>query len=363
MITITHPFESSYLSAHTPNFIIFNEVDTLLTAYFQSEFLKTPLTLKYQPINGYVKVNILEVTKQIYSQIKEYEDPFKYETDVLYSDGDNYHYGILNVSFTDKSENVFNFSLNILNNSLQVNESLNNAFYLNKRLGVYCNATEIQNIPESFSYDLNMDLHDSNGAVFEGGTTLVSEKVGLPIWEGYPHTTSVLRDTGIERILDYHPTIKPVADLTHSIGFIKGCKGIYLKWLNTQGGYSYWLFSDVFTESKRHKSLGEVQNHWTQRGSGKSNSIFLGKNSNYEMRVFSKIPFSCMREVASILDSPEVYLYTDDSQSCTSYLENYEGFVRVQIKDGTTQIRNSKYTHTDLRLRLEFPQRFNQKLI
>ena len=180
------------------------------------------------------------------------------------------------------------------------------------------------------------------------------------IYEGYPHTTSILlsdstsiyvvRDglgdysikdeadvdlvnddydvytgKGILRYLDYHPIHKPIPDLRYADGFKKECEGIYLKWLNTQGGYSYELFSNAYTEDKIYKSLGEIQRHWRSRGSLSDNTYDLGRESKSQINIYKKISRLDMREVASLLDSPEVYMYTDDSSDCLSYTDNLCG--------------------------------------
>lgn len=167
----------------------------------------------------------------------------------------------------------------------------------------------------------------------------------------------------ILRYLDYHPTIKPIPDLYYVDSFAKGCRGIYLKWFNNQGGYSYWLFSNVFIEDKIYKSLGEIQRHWRARGQRSDNTYDLGRSSKFEMNLFGKIPSVYMREVASLLDSPEVYIYTDDSNDCLTYTDNLCGWARIQIKDGTKEIKNSKYNYTNLYVTAQFPDRFVQTLV
>ena len=191
----------------------------------------------------------------------------------------------------------------------------------------------------------------------------------MKIFEGYPHTTSVLRqneNTGkyfIERILDYDGIDQSTIITDYVDEFVRGCSGLYIKWLNTQSGYSYWLFSPRFKTSRKVKTLGEIQNHWRTRGLGDTNNIEIGKYSQDSIKCFTKAHTKYMNEIISITESPEVYLYTDDAVNCEKFTDNLCGWMRVSINDGNYQTQNSKYNFQELSLTLKLPKRFVQSII
>ena len=182
---------------------------------------------------------------------------------------------------------------------------------------------------------------------------------GLPIFEGYPHTTSVLRSNGIERVIDYDGLNTP--DLTWANEFIRGCDGVYLKWLNTYGGYSYWLFDHVYTGGIRVSSLGTIQNCWTNRQTATSSEHDLGRDSTPSLNISSKIKYFYALEVLTIVESPEVYLYTNKGSS-TRFNAKYCGWIKVGPRESNYSIGSTKYNSVKLRLTLELPKRYTQKL-
>lgn len=356
---VIHPIENKFISAHTPNHIILGEVDTVANVTYTGTFIDE-IKVKLPAIDGKVELILLDITKQIYSQINNYQDPFTYENDVTYGVNNNYHIGGLNIRVEDASGDTFFQELFVLNNSLQVNECITNAFYFDRRLGESCQAVELDLLPDGFNYFINQNMEGSETT--STTPTPTNNTKGLPIFEGYPHSTSILRPNGtIERILDYNGFDVP--NLTYADGFIKNCTGIYLKWKNEQGGYSYWLFSNIFREQKKVRNLGTLVNHWTQRGYGGSNLITIGKESNNEMRIFSKIPNQYMKEVSSILESTEIYWYTDDAVECGKYTDNVCGWVRVSLENTTIPVSNTKYNCQEINLTINTGKRFLASLI
>ncbi len=151
-------FESQIIAAHNPNYIILGEVEDRLTVSIAGSFTED-LEFVYTPSpNGTVVVNILEITKQLYLNLENYQDPFDYTETVLYTESENYHYGKLNMDFTDGDDSVITKELTVVNAALQVNECITMGFYIGKPLQVYCNSAELDDL-YNFDYELNMDLH------------------------------------------------------------------------------------------------------------------------------------------------------------------------------------------------------------
>ena len=152
-------FESTILAAHTPSFIQLEEVGEYVEVSFSGDFIEDT-TFKYVAFDGNLTINIYEITKQIYSKIESYRDPFDYIETKEYYPEDKYHIGELVVSITGSDGDTITKELTILNNALQVNECIVNAFYIDKRLGYYCQSEMLTEDDYVFNYDLNMDLHN-----------------------------------------------------------------------------------------------------------------------------------------------------------------------------------------------------------
>lgn len=189
--------------------------------------------------------------------------------------------------------------------------------------------------------------------------------MSLPIWQGYMHTTTVLRANGLERFLDYHPVNKPNADLTYATEFIvPDCPGLYLKWLNVYGAYKYWLFNPQVTHEVTTRSLGTIANQQINRLTSFSVNHEIGKTSEETLQGTSRMTFEQSRIVSSIFESPEVYLYADRMPFPDFRLRNiYCGWIKVIVEDGSTTLINTKNQTENFNITIRLPDRYVQRLI
>ncbi|ACU92456.1 hypothetical protein Coch_0901 [Capnocytophaga ochracea DSM 7271] len=130
--------------------------------------------------------------------------------------------------------------------------------------------------------------------------------------------------------------------------------GIFLRWRNTYGGWSYWLFSQDYTEDVKTKSLGSALIGRTYVGL-KYNSFYpFGTTSKKTWTLTSEVPVLDyeFEEIKSLFVSPEIYIWkskeVDDIQP--QYWE------RVNIVEGSQKFKhNSQYTHP-LSVTIEFQE-------
>ena len=113
------------------------------------------------------------------------------------------------------------------------------------------------------------------------------------VFEDYAITDKVTRfflsdgttDTSIENII---PLNNGVQELSFNNGkylvlnyHSNPCgNGIYLKWLNKYGGYSYFLFSDIYETARDTRNIGELQNREKNLVNEISKVTQIGKKSN-----------------------------------------------------------------------------------
>jgi hypothetical protein len=129
------------------------------------------------------------------------------------------------------------------------------------------------------------------------------------------------------------------------------CEGHYIKWLNSFGGWNYWLFykgNDTLTT----KDLGQIFNDYEDVVDTVSPYVSIGKTSENNIAVVQdNITQNEMLILNDLLDTPKVYLFTgspNQTVDCKDWLE-------VTIKSGAFRVLNSKEKMNSLRLTIEIP--------
>lgn len=86
--------------------------------------------------------------------------------------------------------------------------------------------------------------------------------------------------------------------------------GVFLRWRNPYGGWSYWLFSERFSEEIKTKSLGQIYptNYYNR------NLTHLGFKAEKLWHLTSEVPIfqNELQEIKSLFTSQEVYLFTGE---------------------------------------------------
>ena len=178
----------------------------------------------------------------------------------------------------------------------------------------------------------------------------LGECKNITYFKGYPQ-----RDLYIEKITGNIPfqmqNKERNADTKEVARVVDEC-GIFLRWRNTYGGWSYWLFSQDYTEELKSKSLGSTRIGRTFVG-GKDNSFYpFGTTAKKTWILTSEIPVLDyeFEEVKSLFVSPEIYIWKGNNANETT--PNY--WERVNIVEGSQKFKhNNQYTHA-LSVTVEF---------
>lgn len=135
--------------------------------------------------------------------------------------------------------------------------------------------------------------------------------------------------------------------------------GVYLKWLNALGGYSYWLFEDTYSIDRNTKPLGDIESDNENIENSFSRSLSLGKESRDSLKIIAELLTEDeSRIVAGLFDSPKVYLFTGQPFACSSSRD----WVEVSLKTTTARIKNPKQNLTNFAFDIELPVRYAQTL-
>lgn len=131
--------------------------------------------------------------------------------------------------------------------------------------------------------------------------------------------------------------------------------GVYLKWLNALGGYSYWLFENTYALDRSTKSLGEMDSDNNNLDSSFGRSIALGKESQDSMKIIAELLNEDDRRIVEgILESPKIYLFTGQPFARNSS----RNWIEVNLKTSSARLKNPKQPLINFAFEIELPQRY-----
>lgn len=221
---------------------------------------------------------------------------------------------------------------------------------------------------DSFSGDnfkiVSLKIDSSKGNIANGSLFIIPSTISITensrlgeckkttYFKDYPQ-----KDLYIEKIqgnVPFRMQNKERTSETKEVARIVEECGIFLRWRNTYGGWSYWLFSQDYTEDIKTKSLGSTLIGRTYAGQ-KNNSFYpFGTTSKKTWTLTSEVPVLDyeFEEIKSLFVSPEIYVWRG-KEVADIQPQHWE---RVNIVEGTQKFKhNSQYTHP-LSVTIEFQE-------
>jgi hypothetical protein len=136
------------------------------------------------------------------------------------------------------------------------------------------------------------------------------------------------------------------------------CNGTYLKWLNSFGGWSYWLFYKG-NENLQTKELGVLNNDFNNLEDTVSPAISLGTESQNTISLLQEgITKDEMLLLRDLLDSAKVYMFTGIAFTQSSDKD----WVEVIVKAGNFRLSNAREKLNNLSVTIELPMNVNRKV-
>lgn len=132
-----------------------------------------------------------------------------------------------------------------------------------------------------------------------GQNAVLKESTKIPRWGAYPVRKYYLAGDGSRSGVAIHSNTTIPATETEQRRVL-GCNPIYFKFLNTQGGYSYWLF-EKWEGEKTTKSADTVMS--------RSLDYSLGAEIEYEIEVETRVERPYFKTMRALVQSPEVYVF------------------------------------------------------
>ena len=130
----------------------------------------------------------------------------------------------------------------------------------------------------------------------------------------------------------YYDHDAPVKIKDYNLSVFEACENaIFIRWLNSNGDYSYWAFSPYPFRNKSGNRLGSVINNFTEMALANSRNLPLGYRDAFDKIsvIASAVPLLFRRKMLEIFTSPAVYLWNGTpSENLITSLANitYETF-------------------------------------
>jgi len=122
---------------------------------------------------------------------------------------------------------------------------------------------------------------------------VLKESTKIPRWPGYPVAKYI-----IDKALIQYYSIIPASETVQRK--VVGCNPVYIRFLNTQGGYSFWLFEQytINKKSAKPKIL-----------TGREGFTSLGHKIDWTLNVESRVDSEYFQTFRALCESPEVHVW------------------------------------------------------
>lgn len=135
--------------------------------------------------------------------------------------------------------------------------------------------------------------------------------------------------------------------------------GVYLKWLNKYGGYSYWLFENTYAIDRATRQMGELEKDNENLENAFGRTLQIGKESQDSIKVIAELLTEDERTIVEgLLDSPKIYLFTGQPFA----RNDHRDWVEVALKTTGARLKNFRQPLTNFAFDLELPMRYTQML-
>ena len=128
--------------------------------------------------------------------------------------------------------------------------------------------------------------------------------------------------------------------------------GVYLKWLNSKGSYSYWLFDNGYKGSINTKIMDEVGGKYDNLQSLTSTSYITGKNATQTLALSTSFEGIYRDYLTDLMSSPAVWMYQYDEPF---HQQEVGDFLGVVVSAGNFQNIDKKLNKGKLNLTITLP--------
>jgi len=304
--------QHNYYFVHTPNFVYIESEAVRLEVVFTSgaKILKGI----FYPINGKFKVDVSQYTINFLPNFKD----LRFDLGLTG--------GAVDVDY--KAEVSINFKLTFSNETI-----------------------DELTISKIFIHGVSQPGEKN---YLENGVHSISNEV--KVWAGYPFTINQLSEDGYKRVSAEVQYLGDANEFATMLNLPVGplyeiemypFEGNYLKWLDHNNNYSYWLFnprqilSGQITQG--NDTIDNVQDYTTEN----QTTYPSGVEVQEKIKIFGQIPKQYEALIKTLFHSPEVYIY---NLGYGEVAENANAWSRVKIASGYEFKSNSRNARIELEL-------------
>lgn len=156
--------------------------------------------------------------------------------------------------------------------------------------------------------------------------SVLKESPKIPVWEGYPsakYTLNANNQVVFSNILANNEIDRRK---------VVTCNPVFLRFLNTRGGYSFWMFEEWEVNEKSSK---------TNRIDRRGNPLDLGMEMAWELSLNTRVEREYNATLSALLKSPEVHIYRVENilneRSSGLLTKSYGAWTRIYNAGGAMQ--------------------------
>lgn len=349
------------------NYPAYNDSYIIFEYEFESEYaeiLAYPLSLFPKPfliypdIDGVYRFNLKEIAKAVLN-IGGFKDDNADNVDYFFSheglsENIQIDLAVYSISGGDGSDTKY---YNFFKSVKQITEDIftNDYQILSKsKNGIDYNITYFEGFPFSFDIqkaELAKEIvikNKNTGDQLEATPTItdafkiVIDKVN----ENWTNQNMLPLITGLNKLEIFKETeFRTNLNLTKK----EICKGVYLKWFNSDGGYSYYLFEEFYKDQTKSKDIDFIDsNEFSNVGEYKAKTISIGRKASKILKIKANASGQENDIIESLFSSPHIEMYTSNE----AYVKGI--FVKVTIS-GTFN-RNNKRRNNKQSLDIILPE-------
>lgn len=205
---------------------------------------------------------------------------------------------------------------------------------------------------EGFPFDFTVNnLRAFNSIYFKNITTnqqtdayynITDEAKRIIISDGGTNTTNtdiLVNSSTLNKIELYlNETFKANINITK----VESQCGVYLKWLNYEGSYSYWLFDSIFKDNLTPKTIDDFAGYYDNLQNLTSTSHLIGKTATKTLQINTKFDNGDAEYLSDLVMSPAVWMYAH--QVPFQQIQDKHDWIGVKVSDAAFQVdrKNSK---------------------
>ena len=133
--------------------------------------------------------------------------------------------------------------------------------------------------------------------------------------------------------------------------------GVYVKWINSKGSYSYWKFDRVYKSIITPKTIDDFEGNYDNLQNLNATSYLIGKTANQTIQVDSNYNGTEAEYLKDLITSPSVWMY----QHQTAFNQQMPfDFIGIKITDTAFTSVDTKNSKNKISLTITLPALFTQ---